>query len=110
MTTLPELLKSRRWFGAKSRSISEVEILDSGELPGSGSLLNILSVRYTEGPADTYFVPMLGTSDAVSDAATSMALLSLIEKETRLPTQHGYIQGRRSTGAACAAAGESGAE
>jgi len=98
MTTLPELLKSRRWFGAKSRTISEVEILDGAELPGSEALLNILSVRYTEGPADTYFAPMIGISDAVSDPVTCLALLALIENETRLPTARGYIQGRRSSG------------
>lgn len=98
MTTLPELIRKQRWFGAKSRTISDVEILDSGELPGTGALLSLLSVRYTEGPADTYFVPLLGTSDGVSDPATCAALLSLIEKETRLPTQRGYIEGRRSTG------------
>ena len=98
MTTLPELLKSQRWFGAKSRTIGEVEILDSAALPGSGALLNILSVRYTEGPADTYFAPLLGTADAVSDPATAMALLLLIEEEARLPTERGFIQGRRSTG------------
>jgi maltose alpha-D-glucosyltransferase/alpha-amylase len=96
--TLAELLKRQRWFGAKSRTISDVEILDSGELPGTGSLLTLLSVQYLEGRADTYFVPLLGTSDAVSDPATCVALLSLIEAETRLPTQRGYVQGRRSTG------------
>jgi maltose alpha-D-glucosyltransferase/alpha-amylase len=98
MTALPELLKKQRWFGAKSRTISEVEILDSGELPDSGALLTMVSVRYTEGPEDTYLVPLLGISDAVSDPATSQALLGLIEKETHLPTERGYIQGRRSTG------------
>jgi maltose alpha-D-glucosyltransferase/alpha-amylase len=97
-TTLPELIKKQRWFGAKSRTISDVEILDSAELPGTGSLLTLLSVQYIGGPADTYFVPLLGTSDGVSEPATCAALLSLIEKETRLPTQRGYIQGRRSNG------------
>jgi maltose alpha-D-glucosyltransferase/alpha-amylase len=97
-TTLAELIKKQRWFGAKSRTISGVEILDSGELPGTGSLLTLLSIQYVEGAPDTYFVPLLGTSDGVSDPATCAALLSLIEKETRLPTQHGQIQGRRSTG------------
>jgi maltose alpha-D-glucosyltransferase/alpha-amylase len=97
-TTLAELLQKQRWFGAKSRTISEVEILDSAQLPGTEALLTLLAVRYTDGAADLYFAPLLGTADAVSDPATCSALLSLIEKETRLPTALGYIQGRRSTG------------
>jgi maltose alpha-D-glucosyltransferase/alpha-amylase len=96
--TLAELLKTQRWFGAKSRTIADVAILDSAELPGTGSLLTLLSVHYANGPADTYFAPLLGISDAVSDPTTGLALLSLIENETRLPTSRGYIQGRRSTG------------
>jgi maltose alpha-D-glucosyltransferase/alpha-amylase len=95
---LAGLLKNQRWFGAKSRTISEVKIVDSGELPGTGSLLTLISVSYTDGPPHLYFVPMLGTADAVTDAATCSALLSLIENELRVPMQQGFIQGRRSTG------------
>jgi maltose alpha-D-glucosyltransferase / alpha-amylase len=95
---LPSLLQNQRWFGAKARTISEVKILDSGELPGTGSLLTLISVSYTDGPAHLYFVPMLGTSDAVTDGATCSALLSLMENESRVSMQRGSIQGRRSAG------------
>jgi maltose alpha-D-glucosyltransferase/alpha-amylase len=95
---LAGLLQNQRWFGAKSRTISRVDILDSGELPGTGALLTIVSVNYTDGPADRYFVPLLGTSDAVTDPATCAALLALIESQSGISMRHGFVQGRRGSG------------
>jgi maltose alpha-D-glucosyltransferase/alpha-amylase len=92
---LAELILKQRWFGAKSRTIASVEILDSAELPGAGVVLNLVSIHYAEGPADTYFIPLHGTNDAVTNQAACAALLSLIENESQLPTRHGRIQGRR---------------
>jgi len=93
---LAELIQKQRWFGAKSRTITDVEILDSAELPATGTVLHLVSIHYAEGPTDTYFVPLHGTNDAVTDQATCATLLSLIENESQLPTRHGRIQGRRS--------------
>jgi len=95
-TGLAESLVKQRWFGAKSRSISGIELLDSSQLPGTRTALNIVSVSYTEGAADTYFLPLMGAEDAVADEATRTALLSVIESEQHLPTLRGRIQGRRS--------------
>jgi maltose alpha-D-glucosyltransferase / alpha-amylase len=94
---LSELLSKQRWFGAKSRTITGVESLDVAKLPGSQTLLHLVSVNYAAGPADTYFLPLLGETDALTDEAACAALLALIENETQLPTQHGCIQGRRSS-------------
>jgi len=98
MTDFPALLRNQRWFGAKSRHITSVEILDSAVLTGTTTLLNLITNNYAEGLGETYFVPVLKDSDALLDDATCLSILGLIENESRIPTQHGNIQGCRSSG------------
>ncbi|MCX7791462.1 MAG: putative maltokinase [Chloroflexaceae bacterium] len=57
---LPAYLRPRRWFGAKSRLIKSATITDAALLPCTDgpAYLVLVAVQYTEGPAETYFVPM----------------------------------------------------
>ncbi len=57
---LPAYLRPRRWFGAKSRSIKSVTMMDAAPLLYADGLayLALVSVQYTEGAPETYFVPM----------------------------------------------------
>jgi maltose alpha-D-glucosyltransferase / alpha-amylase len=56
---LPRFLTNCRWFGGKGRSISSVNIQDLIPSPDDSewSVL-FLDVSYTEGPAETYFLPL----------------------------------------------------
>jgi maltose alpha-D-glucosyltransferase / alpha-amylase len=68
---LPEFLRSRRWFRAKARTISEVTIEDVVPFSAVNHLL-VLKVSYTEGEGDTYLLPVSLTAD-VEDAVQGMA-------------------------------------
>ncbi len=55
---LPKYLASQRWFGAKSRHIQNICIVDSITLEASNGALLFLDVQYTEGAPDTYTLPL----------------------------------------------------
>jgi len=60
---LVDVLPSRRWFGGKARTLRGVEI-DATVPFGSGAVLALLRVDYTEGEAETYALPLAFTADA----------------------------------------------
>ncbi len=55
---LPAYLLRQRWFGAKSRTISAVRILDWVELPGTPAAIVFTQITYAEGDPDTYQLPL----------------------------------------------------
>ncbi len=58
---LPDYLPRQRWFGAKSRTISTVSVIDWAPLSGSTGqsiALAVLEVQYTEGDPETYLLPL----------------------------------------------------
>ena len=80
---LPEFLRSRRWFRAKARTISEVQVEDTVPLSAANYLL-VLKVSYTEGESDTYLLPLSLTAkadDAVLDAVGMEPLAVLRPKD-----------------------------
>jgi maltose alpha-D-glucosyltransferase/alpha-amylase len=122
---LPEFLVKQRWFGGKSRKIIGVSALDWGELAGTQSAIALLSIRFEEGSAAAYFMPLgkkFGKAadklrkafpnavianitsagqegilyDAIFDDDTCGALLACIENDSSIPTRHGAIRGRSS--------------
>src|SRR5204863_8711461 len=61
---LPQFLSAQRWFAGKARTIDTVHIHDWMELTttSSSSALVLLRVQYSEGPRETYFVPLAITA------------------------------------------------
>ncbi len=55
---LPRYMAAQRWFGAKSRHIQSIGIADSIVLASSNGALLVLDVQYTDGPPDTYTLPL----------------------------------------------------
>ncbi|NNJ12157.1 maltose alpha-D-glucosyltransferase [Chloroflexales bacterium ZM16-3] len=59
---LPDFMRPRRWFGAKSRKIKSVTITDTVILPFNRdtdmAYLVLANVQYTEGSAEIYLMPM----------------------------------------------------
>ena len=74
---LPAWLQRQRWFGAKTRTISAVRILDWAELPatapssGSNATLNpaliFIELTYGDGALETYQVPLAVSTGDVAD-------------------------------------------
>ena len=104
---LPGWLAGKRWFGAKSRVIASVEVIDYAVLSTSAAILFVL-VHFAEGESDTYQVPItlpgsqpdeqhLPLRDAVDDEDFRQALLGIIEREGTLAVgELGALKGRRS--------------
>ena len=68
---LPAYLQRQRWFGAKSRTIASVEVIDSAPIPrgkgvaedlasaaGSTCAFVFLQLTYDDGATDTYQLPL----------------------------------------------------
>ncbi len=55
---LPRYMAAQRWFGAKSRHLQSIGIADSIVLASSNGALLVLDVQYTDGPPDTYTLPL----------------------------------------------------
>jgi maltose alpha-D-glucosyltransferase / alpha-amylase len=57
---LPDYLRERRWFGGKSRRIKSARVQDAIPLDSSGSgvVLTLVLVEYTEGNPETYAIPL----------------------------------------------------
>ncbi|HEX9982880.1 MAG TPA: maltose alpha-D-glucosyltransferase [Thermoanaerobaculia bacterium] len=72
---LSAYVKTRRWFGAKSRVISTVHVRDTVDLDKT-SVLAIIDIIFTEGEPQTYVLPL-----AIAEARRSN------ETDSRGPTQ-----------------------
>jgi maltose alpha-D-glucosyltransferase/alpha-amylase len=119
-------LPHQRWFGAKSRTIKNVDILDSANLPELNASLAFLRVTYADETTNTYQLPLaistgedadaLRASDPASIIATvstptgpavlhdavaredvRQAILRLIETSSQLPTRSGILHGHCSS-------------
>jgi maltose alpha-D-glucosyltransferase/alpha-amylase len=51
-------MRSRRWFGAKARTVSAVSIVDTISVDKDAGLLAILELEYTEGEPERYLLPL----------------------------------------------------
>jgi maltose alpha-D-glucosyltransferase/alpha-amylase len=119
MTYLPR----QRWFGAKSRTIKAISVLDSAELHGLNAVLVFLQLTYDDGSTNIYQLPLTITTgeaaetirasdpgsilatvstsngpailhDAVAREDVRQALLEFIEANVNLPTRNGVLVGR----------------
>jgi maltose alpha-D-glucosyltransferase / alpha-amylase len=122
---LVSFLPHQRWFGAKTRTIKSVEILDSALLPGLNAALLFLHLTYEDDSTDVYQLAltistgdaaeMVRASDPASIVATvttgdgpailhdavaredvRQAILQLIETSGELHTQNGTLHGGKS--------------
>ena len=118
-------LPHQRWFGAKSRAIQAVEVLDFAEFPGIDAALVFLQLIYDDDSTSVYQLPLtiakgeeaarIRVSDAASIVATvntpagpailhdavareavRQAILQLIETNRELRTRTGVLRGHRS--------------
>jgi maltose alpha-D-glucosyltransferase/alpha-amylase len=119
-------LPHQRWFGAKSRTIETVAVLDSAELPGLNAVLFLLQLTYDDDSTNVYQLALTITTgeaaetirasdpasivatvtttngpailhDAVAREDVRQAILHLIEANAELPTRNGVLVGHRSS-------------
>jgi maltose alpha-D-glucosyltransferase/alpha-amylase len=119
-------LPHQRWFGAKSRTIMTVEILDAAELPGLNAVLVFLRLTLDDDSTSVYQLALTITTgeaaetirasdpasivatvttsdgpavlhDAVAREDVRQAILNLIEANAELPTRNGVLVGARSS-------------
>jgi len=98
---LPAYLVQQRWFGARSRRIKDVEVVDT--IPIANAVLKVADVSYQTGEGETYVLPLCSNGDgevidALSQPAFNHLLLDAIARRRRfrgtvgdvitLPTPH----------------------
>jgi maltose alpha-D-glucosyltransferase/alpha-amylase len=119
-------LPRQRWFGAKSRTIKAVAVLDSAEFHGLNAILLFLQLTYDDGSTSIYQLPLTITTgeaaetirasdpgsilatvttssghailhDAVAREDVRQAILEFIEPNVQFPTRNGVLIGRSSS-------------
>jgi len=119
-------LPHQRWFGAKSRTIKSVAVLDSAELPGLNAALVFLQLTHDDDSTSVYQLPLTITTgeaaetirasdpasivatvttssgpailhDAVAREDVRQAILQLIEENAQLSTRNGILVGHNSS-------------
>jgi maltose alpha-D-glucosyltransferase/alpha-amylase len=119
-------LPHQRWFGAKSRAIKSVAVLDAAEFPGLNAALVFLQLTHDNDSTSVYQLPLTITTgeaaeairasdpnsilatvstaggpailhDAVAREDVRQALLQLIEANPQLSTRNGTLVGRSSS-------------
>ncbi len=78
---LPEFVRSRRWFRAKARTISKIDIEDVVPFPEIDSSLLILRLAYQDGDEDHYLLPLslAEASESNQVSAPSFEPLAVVE-------------------------------
>jgi maltose alpha-D-glucosyltransferase/alpha-amylase len=119
-------LPHQRWFGAKSRTIQSVEVLDAVQLPGLNAALVFLQLTFEDDTTSVYQLPLAITSDEAAEAIQTsdpasivatvttpsgpailhdaiaredvrQAILHLIETNSEIPSRNGTLRGHPSS-------------
>jgi maltose alpha-D-glucosyltransferase / alpha-amylase len=102
---LPRLLRTRRWFGAKGRSVARARIVDSIELPlahfwttgeemplPGPAHVALVRVDYRDGEPDTYLLPMTFVPGHAGDRlAEEHPAAALVRVRSSEPEQSGVL-------------------
>ena len=91
---LPEVLRSRRWFGSKARSIDHVEIVDVLMSPfadDEAPRILVVQVEYEEGAPERYVLPLAYVEGEEAWQRGHAGHWSALVKVVRGPDDHGLI-------------------
>jgi maltose alpha-D-glucosyltransferase/alpha-amylase len=91
---LPAYLQQQRWYGARSRRLQQLSVVDS--VPIGPAEVKLVDVKYTEGEPHTYVVPLCPADDgevvdAMGEGAFGSFLLQAIARRRRFRGQEGEI-------------------
>ncbi len=79
---LPNYLPQQRWFGAKSKSIRNVDVEDRVQLPGVRAILVFLRLTYEDDTVDLYQLPLAISSGPDADRIRASAPVSILANLT----------------------------
>jgi len=105
---LVSFLERQRWFGGKARVIADVDVVDDGAL-GPNAVLAVVAVRFADGGAERYFVPLADARDgdvivdAIFDDETCRALVDVLANGATLTLARGRVQATSGTSSIAAA-------
>lgn len=96
---LREALGSRRWFGSKNRSVTEVIPVDEAAVPGTTGLLALFDVVFADQGRERYCIPVTPPGagqepfvDAMADPTFCVALLEAIRSGATLAGARGAFR------------------
>ena len=77
---LADYLTRQRWFGAKGRQIADVRLLDHAAVSGTvrPTVLAVVSVEFSQGPAQRYFLPLVVTPQAETGEASTPDIVGIL--------------------------------
>ena len=87
---LPAFLPLQRWFGSKSRQIHKVDLLDyiPIQLSATVALITVARVEYTDGPGETYVLPLIPSPEgSASSKSSAPPILRVSKPESSLEVQ-----------------------
>ncbi|MDQ2842612.1 MAG: putative maltokinase [Acidobacteriota bacterium] len=82
---LPEHVANRRWYRAKTRTISRIAVEDVLSVPRTNAHLLILKISYTDADADRYLLPVSIT------AQSGQAFEEVVAKVSSRAGEHGVL-------------------
>jgi trehalose synthase-fused probable maltokinase len=85
-TAMAAVLPTRRWFGAKTRTIRELEILEAIPISDLGRLL-VVRAAFESGPEEIYQVPLGYMANGSEGSITAAARWIIVEHD------HGHVEG-----------------
>lgn len=99
---LLEHLRTRSWFGGKTREAASAEVVETAVLPGTGLSVSIVLVRigYTSGMHELYQLISRPTClDALAEQQVAQELVSTIRRGETIAATDGAVEFRPVPGA-----------
>src|SRR5205085_8868686 len=98
-------LRRQRWFGGKARRIESVRFADWGELPAGSTcaFLAVIEVRFTDGGADLYCLPLAVGSGGGGAARIAETMRSRVLARLTGPDGEAVLYDAPADDNACAA-------
>jgi maltose alpha-D-glucosyltransferase/alpha-amylase len=99
---LPAYLSSRRWFRAKTRTVTQIRVLDVIHLDDC-FFISVLEIEYAQGDRDYYLLPLTSTDQsafdesALSNQTFRNALLTAIANSRTFKGQKGDLVAARTS-------------
>jgi maltokinase len=91
---LREFVTSQRWFGSKTRTVTQASVVDRAVLRASEPSLELqlVEIRFDTGTHETYQLVTDGDLDALGDPHQVRELVHMIRSGARVPAAEGIVE------------------
>jgi len=90
---LPQILRTRRWFAEKRRTIRQVRIQDLIRLPQTTAHILLVNIEYTDGEPDMITVPLSLATGEQAEAILQDKVHTVMAKLEGLPNPQSILYG-----------------